>query len=441
MPPPPSQKGKFRPKKPPKKKSASTSNTAAAPDFATSSNELPVLEFAPLTSSAGRAGAADGSGRGGRGRGRGRGRDGRGGGRGPRKAPTGKAFFTAGDKPPGTGKKKRSLDKFASKKGEEQEEIVDILDVSVGARGKKKPEKKTSILESMDQMDQYGDQGGSGGWGNNDDGEKGASSFIVDGAMYDSDSSREEQRGQRLKSNTIQPVQLPFPMPELPVGVGQSERPVGYEPPISSGKQKKAESNNSSMELEDTDEEDDDDVKVGIEPVPVAALSLASPFVDVHRKQDLIWEQNNWFLVQLPTRLPKLKQNMTETQSSQMGDDEDELMEEHEDGNDDRTDEIVGGAQSITLAETAVKPVFDSFDNILSQTAPGRIGKMKVYKSGKTVLVLDSQDGQKEVSLNVHEGLTCGFLQQAVAIDIDKSTYVGLGDVTKSVVISPDLGC
>lgn len=42
--------------------------------------------------------------------------------------------------------------------------------------------------------------------------------------------------------------------------------------------------------------------------------------------------------------------------------------------------------------------------------------------------------------MEVNEGLTCSFLQEAVAIDTDKGNYVSLGDVKKSIVVSPDLG-
>ena len=41
--------------------------------------------------------------------------------------------------------------------------------------------------------------------------------------------------------------------------------------------------------------------------------------------------------------------------------------------------------------------------------------------------------------MNVNEGLTCSFQQQAVAVDAEKGQYVTLGNVDKSIVISPDL--
>lgn len=41
--------------------------------------------------------------------------------------------------------------------------------------------------------------------------------------------------------------------------------------------------------------------------------------------------------------------------------------------------------------------------------------------------------------MNVNEGLTCTFHQQVVAVDLNNGQYVVLGDVGKSIVISPDL--
>lgn len=37
------------------------------------------------------------------------------------------------------------------------------------------------------------------------------------------------------------------------------------------------------------------------------------------------------------------------------------------------------------------------FDNSLSGAVPGRLGKIKVYESGKTVLVFEGPDGQPAV--------------------------------------------
>lgn len=44
-----------------------------------------------------------------------------------------------------------------------------------------------------------------------------------------------------------------------------------------------------------------------------------------------------------------------------------------------------------------------------------------------------------QIRMNVTEGMPCGFVQQAVAIDTEESTYIPLGDVKKTVVITPDV--
>ena len=41
--------------------------------------------------------------------------------------------------------------------------------------------------------------------------------------------------------------------------------------------------------------------------------------------------------------------------------------------------------------------------------------------------------------MNVTEGLPCGFVQQAVAIDTEAGTYTPLGEVKKTVVVTPDV--
>jgi thiamine monophosphate synthase len=44
------------------------------------------------------------------------------------------------------------------------------------------------------------------------------------------------------------------------------------------------------------------------------------------------------------------------------------------------------------------------------------------------------------MTMNVSEGLSCGFQQQAVAIDLENGAdYVPLGPVRKTVVMTPDL--
>jgi hypothetical protein len=39
----------------------------------------------------------------------------------------------------------------------------------------------------------------------------------------------------------------------------------------------------------------------------------------------------------------------------------------------------------------------------------------------------------------IHEGLQCGFRQEAVSIDPDEATFITLGNVNKSIVVTPDI--
>ena len=44
-----------------------------------------------------------------------------------------------------------------------------------------------------------------------------------------------------------------------------------------------------------------------------------------------------------------------------------------------------------------------------------------------------------QITINVSEGLSCGFQQQAVAIDLENGDNVPLGAVQRTVVVTPDL--
>lgn len=41
--------------------------------------------------------------------------------------------------------------------------------------------------------------------------------------------------------------------------------------------------------------------------------------------------------------------------------------------------------------------------------------------------------------MEINEGLSCAFHQQAVVVDEDNGNYISLGEVNKSIVVSPDL--
>lgn len=126
---------------------------------------------------------------------------------------------------------------------------------------------------------------------------------------------------------------------------------------------------------------------------------------------------NGWFLMQLPTRLLQFTK---------------EEVEDVTDGKDDAEVEVLSGVET---APVSVKPVASGiFDNVLSKAPPGKFGKLRVYKSGRTELVLG--DG---VVLDVSEGLTCSFQQQAVAVDLDNARLVPMGRVKETFVATPNI--
>jgi hypothetical protein len=165
---------------------------------------------------------------------------------------------------------------------------------------------------------------------------------------------------------------LPFPTESLPLGVGSSKRLAAYDVPDPKSEAASVPSAN-------------------ILPVQEATEAQASPFVDAHRKKDLLWEQNSWFIMQLPTRLPPLKPN-TPNVPLFSTDGDDEAKEEATSSN-----EI---SPMASISEVVTQPVVaTNFDNTLSHTAAGKLGKIIVYKSGKTVLVMEGPEGSK-VRLN-----------------------------------------
>jgi len=402
MPPPkPTQKGKFRPKKPQKKASKPISTPANA-EAATPSAPPAVKSDgigrndAPIEPKRARGG------RGGRGRG---GRGGRGRGRIP--IPQGTVFFTGGEKKAASSSKGSTTSKKASsasagasrtsvKREETKEQVMDAsteevvgqLDTAIGGTAKAK---KESVLERDYGKDYVEDEGPAGSVGVS------MNLNISAGCMYDSDSS--DERSTRAQTNSlIAPLELPF----------SSKSPMVH-PDLTSS---------SHVDEHDCDDE---------EALPV------SPFVVTDKMEDIREEKNSWFLVQLPTRLPPMQKDF----SSAENDNGDAMETEDQTTTTTTTTPSVNNALS-NISEVAVPPVTTCrFDHGLDKNAPGMIGKILVYKSGKTVLVMDGPDDK--VTMNVNEGLTCAFQQQAVAVDVEKGQYVSLGNVDKSIVVSPDL--
>ncbi len=402
MPPPPVQAGKFKPRKPVKKVRPGGDTTGnSGPDAAPSANLT--VAFAPSTdnnrnrSQRGSSDRDDG-GRGGRG-GRGRGR-----GRAP--IPSGRVFFTGGEKPAASSAKRKanenSVIKPKSKDQEAIEEVVGQLDTAIGTS--KDGRVGGYGGTSMDYDEDYEQTHFS------EKAEKG--SFAMEGFMYDSDSSREEERakGQKDEYSSTMPLELPFPPQPLPLGIGSTFRPLAYESDLPSPDLAPSEQLVGNMN----------------QHLPEPSLS---PFVNPREEDKLSWEKDSWFLVQLPTRLPPLQPRAPDGPMPTFS---------AEDPIDDVN--VEDPNQQPSISEVVTPPLTaKSHDNVLTSAAPGRIGKIIVYKSGKTVLKMESPDGFNSVVLNVNEGLTCSFLQQVVVIDPDDAKFVTLGSVSKSIVITPDL--
>ncbi|CAJ1912007.1 unnamed protein product [Cylindrotheca closterium] len=405
MPPPPSQQGKFKPKKPkPKKKIKAGAATAAAATEAAAEPKATV-SFAPSPY----------AGRGGRGRGRG----GRGRGRMP--MPTGKVYFTGGEKkkaPPSASRSSRSSSATrsatttnnggatatvasaaqAKKDSASTEEVVGQLEVAIGSSkggAGSGSGGKDNILDSMDFEDQEGElfRPATAAQGN----------LSLEGFMYDTDSSEEEESRKKNKAKDFIMPPLELPLKDTYTQSSQIEEPkarqaVNYPEPVTS----------STTEADGT--------------------TRPSPFVHSSAGESLS-QKDDWFLVQLPTRLPPLRKKVDET-----------VVAMDVDGEEEERKQVKPTVEPTSAySEVVTHPVTPGgFDNALLSAAPGRIGKMVVYKSGRTVLVMEGADGST-LQFNVAEGLSCSFLQQPVAIDSAKNTYIELGQVKKSLVVSPIL--
>lgn len=411
---PPAQKGKFKPRKPP------TRSRAILPGAAMGA---PVPPPAPGSSS---------------GRGRGRGGGGRGG-RGPRRViHQGPAFFTANRSTPvataaaaatsrsgggasttflatssssgdgatrsnlldrvksrlqqqqqsGTRKSGGSLVKREQSNHAPEEEIVGMLEESIGGD---LPERVKSTTSRKLPRTKSGNAKGAAA----PEPQENLESLPVAIFEYDSDSSMEVAnlpRKTKVPANIVmpskKPLTLPFPAAQFPPGVG------------------------APMQLGMTT------AAKRAQPVLAQELSTeitpGSPFVGLGDVDDLEDENASWFLLQLPTRLPNLPSDEQVPTTDQVD-------------------------SSFAVSEVSRVPLRnDCFDNSLVRASPGKIGKFVVYESGKTVLVLDGEDG-RSCQLDAVEGLSCSFRQQAVLVDKTTKEFIPLGDVGKTIVVTPDI--
>jgi RNA polymerase III RPC4 len=172
--------------------------------------------------------------------------------------------------------------------------------------------------------------------------------------------------------------------------------------------------------------------------------SVQASLPNQNREPSFIPAANEWCLVQLPTRLPFVLPTKNESDAEEV--------------------------KIVETASVATPPIQEeAFDNALLQArAPGRLGRILVYASGRTVFVTDDDEEgtpvrrlsvamvlympfashrrrsffatlYAQVVLNVSKGLQCEFQQQVVEINLPEQTYTPLGLVQHTWVMTPDL--
>ena len=398
--PPPTQAGRFKPRKPAKRIVPGAATAAAEVGSNDAANSFP-----PSSSSSNRHHQQQhrpGRGGGGRQSQQVHGHGGRG-----SNMPRGQVFFTGNAAPQvgrarsagGSGGKSSTSDastsggkktlttKMEGKHEASDEVIVGELDEAIGSGGQGSDPTSSSKGPS---------QGGNGNASRTN------TSFIDEETStpnllfsipdtYDSDSSQEERNDRRrvLSSqfSMLQPSCLPFPDAPVPVGIG----PVQVRPSLY-----------TDSHLNDC----------------APGMEASSPFVDIRTNEALrLEEKKSWFLFQFPTRLPFDHAVVPPTTVSS-------------------SDEVAmpaANANEMEVSDVSIPTLLpNAFDNSMG-TRAGKLGKISVFKSGKTIL---DMGGTKFI---VSEGLPCGFAQQAVLIDVPNANYIPMGSVGKTVVVTPNI--
>lgn len=152
-----------------------------------------------------------------------------------------------------------------------------------------------------------------------------------------------------------------------------------------------------------------------------------APFLPSSTSRDEKFKESKfWMLFKFPTRIPPL-----DTDSSLQG----RKMK----SNVNAEEEVENGTPDTALfAGSDERAPSTQYDDAMKDIAPGRYGKIVIYKSGKAVLVIGENEGS-QVKMIVNEGIQCGFYQQAVSINASNAEYVPVGEVTKSFVVTPDI--
>ncbi|GMI10648.1 hypothetical protein TrVE_jg2285 [Triparma verrucosa] len=191
---------------------------------------------------------------------------------------------------------------------------------------------------------------------------------------------------------------------------------------------------------EDSDSEEATGKELAVEPrqLPLSGKALdfdtkldldaeASVFQPLTATKAKLKEENDGvFLFKLPTRLPALKKVETVVIGEAASD----------------IALLSSGAAALPDASEseaqATKKDDDSNPyNELSKMS-GKIGRIDVYDDGSAELILTGPDGN-EIRMDVDDGIKCGFKQTAVWMDTENATYEEVGDVFKSIVVTPQL--
>jgi len=282
-------------------------------------------------------------------------------------------------------------------------------------------------------------------------------SSVPDAFLYDSDSSVEEQRMRRRMAHGGGGSGFPMPPSQLPFPMGSLQSPM-YDC-----------QDGSLRTNEEEEKKSADPVASASELIAAGASSsaklsdppLESPFLDLSLEsltdQTKQLETNSWFVMKFPTRLPHLDTSSSSAEKT-VAEIKDEITKETKTNATGPeavgSSDIGSAAQTSSSSAAAAAPSAAAtggaatsasasgpalgYDDTLKHAASGQYGRIVVRKSGKTELIIGGGDGP-EVRLLVHEGLQCGFRQEAVCIDPEEATFVGLGDVGKSLIVTPDV--
>jgi hypothetical protein len=108
---------------------------------------------------------------------------------------------------------------------------------------------------------------------------------------------------------------------------------------------------------------------------------LCSPFTSDRNDRE-----SPWFLVQLPTRLPPVVIPPSKDESQAL---------DHENAT------PMGDVEGLAVA---VSPVTRNFDNALASAPPGRLGRIRIHRSGKAELIFDSAEPQSREPVSCAQG-------------------------------------